>query len=145
MDSTDDSNVVEVGDFRIARRKRFPWSADRASCKHKHMTIDDHGDVITCDDCGKQLGAMWVLRYMLDDYTRQFEELQAKQHALQERTSKEIHLIAARKVEDAWRRRDTVPACPHCNRGILATDQLGATQISKRMELLRREREKIKT
>lgn len=136
------TNVIQIGDFRFARRPRHAWRGDGSACQHNHMTIDDHGDVITCDDCGKQLGATWVLRNILDDYAAQFELLRSRTQELQELTSKEIVLIAARKVESAWRKRDTVPACPHCSRGILATDRFGATQVSKRMEQLRREREK---
>lgn len=144
MDSTDSSTVIEIGDFRIARKKRYPGSGAEITCKHKRMTIDALGDVITCDDCGKHLGAMWVLNEMLRDYNRAFEKLDARARALQELTTRGVHLIAARKVEAAWRRRDTVPACPHCSRGILASDQLGAMQISKRLELLRRERDRAK-
>ena len=146
MDSADTSNVIQIGDFSIARKAKRYWpgkrSLENGDCLHKNMTFDEHGNIVTCDDCAKQIDLGWALKHMLDDYGREFEKLRARERELQERTSKSIVLIAARKVEDAWRKHDTVPACPHCSRGILATDQFGGSQTSKRMELLRREREK---
>ncbi|MEY2151145.1 hypothetical protein AB7849_09520 [Rhodanobacter sp. 115] len=145
MDSTDNSNVIEVGDFRIARKAGRYWPGkhclQNGDCLHKRLTFDEHGNIVTCDDCGKQIDPAWALKYILDDYSHEFEKLRAREHELQERTSKSIVLIAARKVEDAWRKHDTVPTCPHCSRGIFPTDHFGSTQVSKRMEQLRRERE----
>jgi transcriptional antiterminator Rof (Rho-off) len=146
MDNADTSNVIQIGDFRIARKAERYWPGKRGlqngDCLHKNMTFDDHGNIVTCDDCNKQIDLAWAFQYIFNDYLREFEKLRAKERELQERTSKSIVLIAARRVEDAWRKHDTVPCCPHCSRGILATDHFGATHISKRMEMLRREREK---
>ena len=133
------TDVIQLGEYQFNNKRRRRLSG--SECRHKRMTIDDHGDVITCDDCGKQLSAAWVLREVLADYERELEKINARVAALHEQTSRNIHLLAARKVETAWRSQTLVPACPHCSRGILATDGFGSTLINKKMELRRRESE----
>jgi hypothetical protein len=49
-----------------------------------------------------------------------------------------FHLIAARAVEKAWRHPRLLPGCPHCSRGIAATDDFGGLMVNKRIERTRR-------
>jgi predicted Rdx family selenoprotein len=132
------SDVIQLGEYKFKRKREGFVPAARAGCQHKNMTIEDWGDVITCDDCGKQLGAAWVLREVLADYSRELDKVNARAAQVQEQTSREIHLIAARKVEAAWRSKTMAPACPHCGRGILAGDGLGSSLVNRSMEVRRR-------
>ena len=132
------SEVIQLGEYRFNRKREGSVSTPDSDCAHKHMTIQDHGDIITCDDCGAQLSPVWALREVLGDYAQEIAKINARTATLQEQTSREIHLVAARMVEDAWRSRTMVPACPHCSRGILAADGLGDTRVSRSIELRRR-------
>ena len=41
----------------------------------------------------------------------------------------DVVLRAARKIEDSWRRRKTVPCCPHCKKAILPDSNFGAHRV----------------
>ncbi|EOX6798228.1 hypothetical protein [Pseudomonas aeruginosa] len=53
-------NVVEVGDFSIARKGRID-RYDRQKCRHLRVELNDHGETVICSDCGVQLSAYWAL------------------------------------------------------------------------------------
>jgi hypothetical protein len=72
------------------------------------------------------------------EYNRALSRLQRERDALTKAKESEIHLLAAKKVEKAWRSRTMVPACPHCGKGILPQDGLGSTNINRAIELRRR-------
>lgn len=131
-------NIIEVGDFRIARKGRID-QYDRQKCRHMHVELNDHGETVTCSDCGVQVSAYWALHMVADywkDHARAHKSAVAR---LEEDKKANLHLIAARKVEGAWRDRKMVPCCPHCGEGISPADGLGATMISKRIDDARRE------
>lgn len=48
------AQVVEIGDFRLKRERHRLLDG----CQHKHLTLDDEGEFVTCDDCKKQIGTM---------------------------------------------------------------------------------------
>lgn len=131
------SDPIDIGEYRISRaRARSPYGPD-AGCMHKHMTIE-HGDVVRCDDCGVQVDTFWALQRLCEQaqewhrkLSRQFAQLKADQDAI-------LHLSAARVVEQAWRSRTMMPACPHCGCGIGAADGFGLSKISREIEMRRR-------
>ena len=52
------AQVVEIGDFRLKRERRMLLEG----CQHKHLTLDDEGGIVTCDDCQKQVDNYAALR-----------------------------------------------------------------------------------
>jgi hypothetical protein len=133
--------VVQIGDFLLSRKREshVPYSGDK-ECLHRQLELDDRGDVCRCIKCGIQVSAFWALTMLAADYGRERDNLTAKQARLAEETSQSIHLLAARKVEKAWRSRSMVPCCPHCGRGIRATDGLGGSCINTRIDDVQRKR-----
>lgn len=130
------TNVVNIGDHRYTRKRNGWLSKD--VCRHINKTMDSNGDIITCDDCGMQLSAIWVLNQLIDYYDGEVSKVTVRENHLREQTNKALHLLAAKKVEAVWRSRNMVPACPHCSRGILPEDGLGGSQIGRKLELARR-------
>lgn len=130
------SNVIDIEELRFTRDKRIVRPRDE--CAHHHMTLDDEGQFIRCDDCGVQLSPFWVLNRMLDQYGRALSKVTAREQRVATAQEEGIHLLAARRLERAWRSRTMVPACPHCGEGIGPRDDFGGTMINKAMYERRR-------
>jgi len=130
-------NVVQFGDFLFrAKGRRYPWDKDR--CAHKHLELDDNGEIVLCLDCKQQVTAYWALRHITEQWRDHASKLQKQADDLRERVQKNVSLLAAQRVEKAWRRKSMVPVCPHCSAGILPEDRLGDSCINKEIELRRR-------
>jgi hypothetical protein len=130
------SNVIDIEELRFTRDRRIVRPA--GECEHHHMTLDDKGQFIRCDDCGVQLSPFWVVSLMLEQYDRSLAKLAAREKRQLESEMRGVHLRAAQVVERAWRSHTMVPACPHCGEGIRATDGFGSTQINKSIDERRR-------
>ncbi len=128
------NNIIQIGDFALTRNRDRHFQRNGA-CRHQHVTCDDVGEIVTCDDCGKQVSPYWALGYFSQVWEREMSKITEREKQLAEDQAKSIHLLAAQKVEKVWRSRTMVPSCPHCQRGILASDGLGSTRINKAMEL----------
>lgn len=129
-------DLVVIGDFSLERKNR--GYTPIAECAHKHLSLDDTGDVVRCADCKTQVSAYWALTMLADEYNRQWKRLQSSRQALENAKAKEIHLLAAQRVEKAWRSRTMVPSCPHCLRGIFPQDGFGNGMVNKEIENRRR-------
>jgi len=130
------SNVIEIGDFSFARAsKRYGIGA---GCHHQRMTLELDGEIVRCRDCKAQVTAWWALNLILQAYEREMSKLASNRAQIADERKQIIHLIAARKVERAWKSKDMVPTCPHCRRGILPTDGLGDAQIHRQIDKARR-------
>lgn len=128
--------VISFADmaFRLRGQRLTP----DARCEHRHLTLDDHGEIVTCEDCKQQVSAYWALHRMAamwGNHAQQVRNAVAKVHEDQKAT---FHLKAAKVVERAWRNRKTVPICPHCKAGILPEDGFGTSAINRTIELHRR-------
>ena len=131
------SNVVKIGDLQIARQRR-QWGAPPGVCQHLSLTWSEHGDIIDCDDCGKQVSAQWVVAMLCERWDREVRKLQASQQAVDRTLSAHVVLRAAKKVEAAWRRRNMLPACPHCGEAIAPEDGLGGSMVNREIAMRRR-------
>ena len=134
---TDTADVFEIADFRIKRKLR--GSSSSSPCQHLHITIDDEGEIVMCDDCGKQIGAYYALRMLAQRWGSYKKSMSRQREALEELSKKTIVLRAARAVESAWRNQSMVPSCPHCREAIFPDDGFGKTLVNKRMAQRRRE------
>lgn len=132
------NNLIEIGDFKLARENRG-GRAPRSECGHRHLTLDDNGEVVRCADCQTQVSAYWALTMLADEYKRQWDRLMAAKQALAEEKAKDIHMLAAKEVEKAWRSRTMIPTCPHCHRGIFPHDGFGRELVNKALENRRRQ------
>lgn len=136
-----DDNVIEIGDLIVRRKKERHWYGDER-CPHLHLTWDDNGHIVTCDDCRKQIDPYWAMQMLASHYEKAFKKVQARAQSVADDKAHNLHLIAAKKVEAVWRSKKMVPCCPHCDRGIFPEDQLGAKQMGKQFELARRQKDR---
>ena len=123
------TNVIDIDALRVARKSGYVRAP--GECRHMHITLDDNGDIVKCDDCGVQLSAYWAITHFTEYYQRAIAKLTSAQKRLATAQEEGVHLLAARRVERAWRSRTMVPACPHCGEGIGPKDDFGGTCINK--------------
>lgn len=131
-------HVIEMGSLVLERRRRLEGSTATA-CQHQRLTMEEQGEIVRCSDCHAQVSAWWALSMLAEHWEKMNRALDRERTAVQTAKSQNLHLIAARRVESAWRSKTTVPQCPHCNRGILPEDHFGGACISRAIELRRRE------
>lgn len=135
------SNVINLGEYRFTRTNtRDPFTKPK-DCQHKHITLNAHGEIVTCDDCGKQIGAFWALQEIVAGWDEWYRKLESARKDVADTASKQVVLRAALRVEQSWRSRTMVPTCPHCGVAILPTDGFGRSHINKERELARRHRQ----
>ena len=131
------ADIVDLGAFKL-QRKHASLLTSKEQCPHKSLQMEEHGQIVRCADCQVQVSAWWALGQLAAHWGRLERKQEQREDQLKKAMETNLHLVAARKVEAAWRSRKTVPACPHCNRGILPEDNLGSAQVSREMELRRR-------
>ena len=107
-------------------------------CQHKHLTLDDEGEFVTCDDCKKQVGNYAALRMLVERWALLQARVDSQRAAIADATEKTVELRAAQRVEKAWRSRSMVPTCPHCHEAIFSTDGLGGSMMNKGLAIRRR-------
>ena len=134
--------VTALGDWLFTHRpERFKrWRKE--GCPHHRLTIDDEGEIITCDDCKAQVSAYWALLSCLEQIKETRHSLRVRKEILKEQSEKTLHLRASQVVESAWRSRSMVPTCPHCGRGIKPEDGFGGSMIHRTLDDAARERAK---
>jgi len=132
--------VVVVGDFSVAQRNRRSYHPrQRGVCHHRHIELDDHGEVVMCLDCNTQVTPYWALKMLAENFNEARDKLERERQSVAEERASILHLVAAKKVEAVWRTKSMVPACPHCHAGILPSDGLGSCTFDRRIELARRD------
>jgi hypothetical protein len=124
--------VITIGELRI-RRKERAYHDDKTVCHHRNLVSDDEGEILTCEDCQKQVSAYWVAHQVIRNAEDEHRKISDQQERLTHERSLVIHLIAAKKVEEAWRRK-MAPCCPHCRVPILPEDGLGRAQVNAEIE-----------
>ena len=129
------SNVVDFGAFRISQREgKRSWSYRDERCSHHHLTLDDNGHIVRCDDCKEVVSAYWAIQMLAEVYNKAVRKVDAARQQVAEDKAHNIHLTAAKRVEKVWRSKNMVPCCPHCGRGIRPDDGLGHTQINRSID-----------
>ncbi len=142
MSSEPTDNPLQFGEIVVSfAEAKFRYGARKNDCPHDKLLLDDHGEIVECGDCKKQVGTYWAFSKVLQGIITKNEKLLQERRALKTDRETVIHTAAAKRVEEAWRRRKHAPMCPHCSRGIFATDGFGGSSIDKDFELARRARE----
>lgn len=134
--TTNMSNIVNIGDVRITRT-RMGYER-KQECQHRVLTFDEHGEVVTCDVCKTQVSAFWAVKMLAGVYAEQLAKVEAGARRLAEAMAKDLSLLAAQRVEKAWRSRTMVPTCPHCHEPIFPQDGFGGSQVNREIALRRR-------
>ncbi|RUT30860.1 hypothetical protein WG29040_23260 [Pseudomonas sp. PAMC 29040] len=137
----DTENVVEIGELRLARVKN-DYKRKIEGCMHKRLEMDDVGGIVTCRDCKQNVSPYWALTALREHWKDHASKVNRTLELAQAERGTVLHLVAAKKVEKAWRHKTMVPTCPHCARGICPEDGLGGAMVERRFEAGLREREK---
>jgi hypothetical protein len=124
--------IISIDKFKFERRYR------ERKCIHERRTYDPYERTIECDDCGKFIDPFQAFLDIVSKIDRIYARLNAIRREVDEAKEKEIILLAAKKVEKAWRSRNMVPTCPHCHQAIFPSDGFGGSFTSKEMEIQRR-------
>lgn len=131
------ANVIEIGDFRIARKERS-YTRELTECPHHWLELDDKGGLVQCTKCKVYVSAFWALSAMTAHINERFESVGRREKAAAEAAERQLSLTAAQAVERAWRKRSMVPSCPHCNEAIFPGDGFGHSLVNKALALRRR-------
>lgn len=131
-------SVIEIGALRI-QRDQIRAINGKPVCRHQSLTLSREGHVIRCNDCGDQVEPFWAFEQLVDSYNNAQQEFSRKVARHSEEMAQGIATKAARRVEEAWRSRSTVPTCPHCNEAIFAHDGFGGAAVSRDLAMRRRQ------
>ena len=117
--------IIKIGEVEWHDLQRHLTVAKIGACKHLRLQYIDHGELLKCLDCDKQVSAVWALKFFFTQYQVEKERLEAVRTQLKADEERLVTHKAALAVQDAWRRHHLVPTCPHCNKGIMPPDGLG--------------------
>jgi hypothetical protein len=129
--------VVDIGDIRVARGlARRPYSG----CPHPRLVYDNHERRIWCKDCERDVEPFDAFKGLVEPYARSLRALEEREKRIEEAEKFAVRSIAAKKIDEAWRSRNMVPACPHCGNGLFpehfktGCGMLGKDYAAKRIE-----------
>lgn len=117
--------VVDIGDLRVARGlSRRPYSA----CRHRRLVYDQKERRIWCKDCETDVEPFDAFVLLVGNFDRAAADIERAQAEVKAAKAHNIIRIAAKKMDELFRRRNMVPACPHCGSGIFPedVDQMGS-------------------
>ena len=117
--------IITIGEVEWHDLKKQFTHPPQGECEHKRLQYIEHGELIKCLDCDKQVSAVWALRMYFTHHQAVEERIEAERKKLSDDLAKSVVHRAALAVQDAWRRLKFVPTCPHCRKPILAPDGFG--------------------
>lgn len=128
-------NVVDIGDIRVARGKtRRPFS----TCRHARLVYDPLERRIWCEDCERDVEPFDAFALLVERYAH----IEMRHQALEKAATATLVSRAAKRLDDAFRKRNMVPLCPHCRHAIFPDDVMnGLGMISKELAQKRRDKE----
>ena len=108
--------VVDIGDIRVARGlSRRPVTM----CRHRRLVYDLKERRIWCRDCENDVEAFDAFQIIVGQWWSAHDELDRQRREIDQAKEANLVRIAAKRMDDLWRRKNTAPACPHCSRGLL--------------------------
>ena len=119
MDYIGGTTVVDIGDARVARgMSRREYSA----CSHKSLVYDKQERRVWCQDCEREVYAFDAFTGIVEQYDRAIKSIEKRRKQVEEAERFAVRGRAAKVMDEAWRSRNMIPACPHCRRGIFPAD-----------------------
>lgn len=108
-------NVVDIGEVRVSRGLS---RRHHSSCPHKRLTYDQAERRIWCRDCERDVEGFDAFRIVAEWAHVAHESLLKRERAVQEAEGFAARTIAGKKLDEAWRSKTMVPACPSCGNGL---------------------------
>lgn len=112
-------SVVDFGDYRVSRgfSRRHP-----ASCIHKNMVYDLQERRIWCKDCETNVEGFDAFKTIVESFNSAVKRLKRRQEEVFAAENHNLISIAAKIIDEAWRKKNMIPCCPHCDRGLAPED-----------------------
>lgn len=128
--------VVDIGDLRVARgMSRRPVSL----CSHRQLRYDERERRVWCADCESDVEPFDAFTGIVQRFAGAAKDIARRQDAVKAAEETALFSRAAKAIDEIWRRKKVVPACPHCRRGILPEDIAnGIGKVSAELERQRR-------
>nr|WP_295467460.1 hypothetical protein [Mesorhizobium sp.] len=111
--------VVDIGDVRVARGLT---RRSVSSCPHQYMLYDTNERRIWCASCETEVDAFYAFKNLVEHFDAAEKDIDRRKTALGEAEAFQVRSLAAKAIDDVWRRRKRVPACPHCKQGLFPED-----------------------
>lgn len=129
QDFTSGLKVVDIGDYRVSRG----WSRRNfSSCPHRQVVYDQRERRIWCKDCEHDVEPFDAFVGVAQAVDRELNKLQRRAEELAEAEKFQARSLAVKALDKVWRRRDYVPACPHCGFGLFPENfKNGVATLSK--------------
>ena len=123
--------IIPISTLRIIMDKN-----KKCTCRNRKFYIDTQNREISCQECGAIVHPYNALFDIAMHYERIEEEVNNLLAVRQQIVDYKPHLLAMRELEKIYR-RDMLPSCPHCHKGIYAKELL-ISGVSKKHEEQRR-------
>lgn len=131
--------VVDIGEMRVARgMTRRPYSA----CRHRQLHYDANERRIWCADCETNVEAFDAFKLIVEYFSEAESRLSRRQQEIAEAEQFQVRSLAAKVIDEAWRSRKMVPACPHCRQGLFPEDFKNGVGLSLGREYAQARRKK---
>ena len=111
--------VVDIGDARV---KLGMSRRTIGSCRHKNMHYDQSERRIWCADCESDIEGFDAFVVLVENFHRQERRMNDRESKVLEAEESTLISRAARVMDKHWRKRSTVPLCPHCSTALLPED-----------------------
>lgn len=133
--------VVDFGEMRVARGlSRRPFT----TCRHVNLVYDNKERRVWCKDCERNIDPFDAFLALTENYNTAYGHYAKMKETALEARNYNLHLIAAKNIEKAWRGRTMAIGCPHCSTGLLPEDftKGGLSMCSAEIERMRRKKKK---
>lgn len=122
--------VIDIGDIRVARGLS---RRAHSSCPHARLVYDRNERRIWCKDCEKDVEPFDAFTGLVEQHSRACDNLERRSDAVAAAEKHALRSLAAKAMDEAWRSRNMVPACPHCRHGLFPEDfKHGVTSMLSR-------------
>ncbi|ANC85485.1 hypothetical protein [Sphingomonas sp. NIC1] len=129
--------VIDFGDLRVARgMTRRPVR----TCRHHGLRYDDRERRIWCSDCETDVEPFDAFKLLVEHFDGAQKKARRMLEEANEAQSFQLRSIAAKEIDQKWRKRNMVPACPHCRAGIWPEDVKRMGLVGKEYDSARRAR-----
>jgi hypothetical protein len=111
--------VVDFGDVRVARgfTRRH-----HSNCRHRQMVYDLRERRIWCKDCERDIEPFEAFRLLIEQVNDVTINLARREQLVSAAEKHHVRSLAAKAVDEVWRSRGMVPACPCCGAGLFPED-----------------------
>jgi hypothetical protein len=111
--------VVDIGDVRVSRGLT---RRHHASCPHRRLVYDNNERRVWCKDCERDVEPFDAFKSLVEQHASAVDTLRRREKVVADAEKFTMRRIAAKVMDEAWRSRDMVPACPHCSHGLFPED-----------------------